>query len=45
MAQTLKLQNPKFASFYKENPRFDILNYDFHNDEVVVDRFVLFKQV
>ena len=35
MAQTLNLQNPEFASFYKENPGFDILNFGFHNKNAV----------
>lgn len=28
-AKTLKLENPKFDSFYKENPDFDILTHNF----------------
>jgi hypothetical protein len=27
--KTLKLENPKFDSFYKANPKFDILTYNF----------------
>jgi len=33
--QKIKLTKPEFASLYKQNPDFDILHFDFHNDEVV----------
>lgn len=35
MATKIKLQNPEFASFYRENPGFDILNFGFHDKNAV----------
>jgi hypothetical protein len=31
----IKLTDPQFASLYKKNPDFDILNFDFHDKKVV----------
>ncbi len=33
--KTIKVKHTEFASLYKRDPNFDLLNFDFHDQEAV----------
>lgn len=35
--KNIQLQGKQFAQFYKDNPGFDIIGFDFHDTEAVAD--------